>query len=191
MGKLTYIVIHCLDTPPELAITKEHLEVWHMAPKDLFNERVRYLGKNYKSREALPDHEMMGQSIRKLHGRGWDRLGYSELFHRDGEIEILTPYNHDDWVDRNEKTWGVAGYNSVSRHIALEGGWEAKRTDKFFDHFTRKQYDALHDYLKEEIDTHPEILVAGHNDFADRQCPGFRVSSLMDMFLLSEYAYVG
>lgn len=186
--QLTYFIIHCLDTQPKTRVTKEMLEHWHMAPKDLFNGRVKYLGKVYPSREALPDNEIGGVSIRNLTGRGWDRLGYSVMFHRDGEKEIVTPYDDNDNVDTREVTWGCTGYNLASRHIALEGGYKCKATDQFMDHFTKQQYAALHRYLTEELEKHPRVKVGGHNDFATRECPGFKVVDLLKDYKLESHA---
>ena len=192
MGKLQFHIIHCLDTRAGQFIPKRELEMWHMGPKDLKSGRVKYLGKVYKSRFELPDNEINGISIKHLEGRGWDRLGYSVTIHRDGELEIITPYDNDEWVDNDEMTWGCAGHNSVSRHIALEGGYGAKRNDLFYDHFTTDQYDALYGYLRGEIELHPGVMVAGHNDFTnEKACPGFRVFALMEMYRMTDNAYVG
>jgi len=190
MAKLTYFILHCLETPPRIKVQKEDLEHWHMAPKDLKSGKVKYLGKVYNHRDELPDNEIDGRSIKKLNGRGWDRIGYSVMFHREGKHEIVTPYDDDAFVDSDEMTWGVAGINALSRHLALEGGLTAKRTDDFFMHFTDEQFLDLQMYLKTELYKHPGVLVAGHNDFTDKKaCPGFRVYDLMDLYGMKKYAY--
>jgi len=190
MAKQKYIIAHCLETPPNLSINREQLKVWHMGPKDLENNKVKYLGKVYNNRDELPVHEIDGRSINAMHGNGWDRLGYSVLFHRNGKHDIITPYDDDDFIEANEMTWGCAGINAVSRHFGLAGGLGAKRDDDFFDHFTDEQFLAVKDWLKVELAKHPDVLVGGHNDFTNgKDCPGFQVYDLMDLYGMKQYAY--
>jgi len=106
--------------------------------------------------------------------RGWDRLGYSELINLKGELINLTPYNNDDIVDYNEMTWGVKGINGISRHIVYAGG-----LDKFLqpkDTRTEAQLMTMAQYIRNTIEIHPKILIAGHNDFANKACPCFNVA---------------
>lgn len=70
-----------------------------------------------------------GAEIRAWHtnpvskgGRGWKQVGYTDLFHLNGGVERLVNNNEDANVDPWEVTNGVAGYNSVSRHIVYAGG---------------------------------------------------------------------
>lgn len=115
--------------------------------------------------------------------RGWDRLGYSDLIHRDGSIENLTPYDNDHIVQSREMTWGAAGVNSVSRHVCLEGG----RNDKneggvylFEDIYTDAQFTTLIGYVKQFIENQPQAKIAGHSQFSEvKTCPNFNVSGLM------------
>ena len=179
MGKLKYLCVHATDSPPSMEVTREMLEQWHLGPRDLDGGRVRYKGRDYPSRKALPDVLIGGVPIAKLQGRGWDRLGYSVIIHRDGRREILTPYNNDNEITGDEMTWGVAGINSVSRHIVLEGG-KGPLAD-FRYHFTDDQDNELFAYCKLTILHHPEIVIVGHNQFAEKSCPGFFVYDwLMD-----------
>ena len=50
------------------------------------------------------------------------QVGYTDLFHLNGGVERLVNNNEDANVDPWEVTNGVAGYNSVSRHIVYAGG---------------------------------------------------------------------
>lgn len=50
------------------------------------------------------------------------QVGYTDLFHLNGGVERLVDNNEDANVDPWEITNGVAGYNSVSRHIVYAGG---------------------------------------------------------------------
>jgi N-acetylmuramoyl-L-alanine amidase len=176
MNRLQYIVVHCLDTPRGRWITKGDLEMWHKGPRDLLNGKVRFLGRDYTSREDLPMVKINGVWVKKLNGRGWDRLGYADLIHHSGDIENLTSYDKDDFVDSDEITWGAVGINSVSRHVALEGGIHPVQGQKpiFFDFmelYTHRQWHALEDYLKQAVVDHPWVKIIGHSQVAYKSCP--------------------
>jgi hypothetical protein len=183
MKNLTYIVIHCTDTPPDRMVTKEMIESWHKSPRYNQDDTITYLGKTYKLANQLPNDYINGKSIHKMIGRGWDRLGYSDMIHRDGVIENITPYNKDNLVQSNEITWGATGVNSISRHIVLVGGWKGKTrsgTWPFFDIFTEPQFLSLDKYLKQSVIDHPEIKIIGHYQVPDahKTCPNFNVERL-------------
>ena len=173
MGLLKYYVIHCADTPPRREITRGMIEEWHMGPMNMGDGRVKYKGKLYRSRQALPKEFINGNPIAFLKGRGWDRLGYSEMIHLNGNKEILTPFDEDAFVETDEMTWGVAGFNSVSRHIMLAGG--KGKPGKFGDHFTEDQEATLLQCIKRTILHHPDITIVGHNQLAAKACPNFNV----------------
>jgi N-acetylmuramoyl-L-alanine amidase len=191
MGKLTYIVIHCTDTPATMKVTKAMLEEWHKGPRYNPDGTWTYLGRQYANKLLLPNDFINGKSIQKILGRGWDRLGYSDLFHRDGTIENLTPYNKDGNVDPNEMTWGVAGINSISRHIVLEGGWKGSEHSgifPFFDVFTEGQFSALEKYLYKAIEDHPQIKIIGHYMMKNcgKTCPNTDIRKLCVMLRISK-----
>lgn len=106
-------------------------------------------------------------------GRGWDRVGYSDMILRDGSIVNLTPYNEDDNITSDEMTWGAVGYNATGRHVVLVGGKGFK--GRFDDYFTHEQDTALSDYVEDTIIRHPDITIIGHNQVAKKACPGFDV----------------
>lgn len=132
MAKLTYLIIHCTDTPKDREVSKKDIEQWH------------------------------------LKGRGWDRLGYSDMVHLNGALENLTPYDSDDFVDSDEMTWGCAGKNSVARHMVYVGG-------KGGDTRTKEQKRTIENKIKMTIREHPDIIIAGHNQFSSKACPSFDV----------------
>ena len=115
--------------------------------------------------------------------RGWDRLGYSDIIHRDGSIENLTKYDNDHLVQSHEVTWGAAGVNSISRHVCLEGGRteDNKGGVRLFDEiFTDAQFTTLIGYVKQFLKDQPQAKVTGHNIFSDiKTCPNFNVGGLM------------
>ena len=190
MAELKILCIHCADTNPNFKLTKEYLYQWHMGPKDIRNNsgkviKVRYLGKDYVQRVILPLDSLGCRPIAELYGRGWDRLGYSDLIHRDGRIENLTPYNNDDFVDPEEITWGVTGINSKSRHVCLEGGRNEENESKMFSFrevYTDAQFTALTGYVSQFIKDHPGDKIAGHYMFSKKTCTNFLIK---DFFLLA------
>ena len=91
----------------------------------------------------------------------------------DGSVESLTPHNEDEIVDAWELTNGVAGMNSISRHIVYVGGCDMDMNPK--DTRTVEQKAELFHYVKRMVELHPDILIAGHNQFANKACPSFNV----------------
>ena len=131
---------------------------------------------------ATPEgKEVTSDDIRRWHtspkpkGRGWKQVGYADMIHLDGTIENLVPYNNDDKVDSWEITNGAYGINSTSRHVVYVGGVDADDVKKAKDTRTWLQELSMINYVKETIAKHPTILVAGHNQFANKACPSFDV----------------
>ena len=197
MEKLSLLVIHCADTHPNYRVNKEILKQWHMGPCDIYNNgkliEVKYLGNSYIDREHLPNDLIDQRSIRELHGRGWDRLGYSDLLHRDGSIENLTPYNDDDWIDNSEMTWGATGVNSIARHVCLEGGRNSKNESKEFhfqEVYTDAQFTTLTSYVNDFIKHDPTDKIAGHYHFSTKTCPNFMLGEFfLDAGIDLKYIY--
>ena len=190
MAELRLLCIHCADTNPNFRLTKGHLEQWHMGPLDVRDKdgnktgEIKYKGKTYPSRAALPHEYIDMRPIQELHGRGWDRLGYSDLIHHNGTIENITPYNTDDWVDPKEMTWGVGGINSYSRHVCLEGGRDednVSKTFKFAQIYSDAQFTALTSYINQFLTDHPGDKIAGHYMFSTKPCPNFNLGELFEL----------
>ena len=109
----------------------------------------------------------------KLGGRGWDRAGYSDIIELNGSIVNVTPYNEDDEVQLHEITWGAVGINAKARHVCYIGGVDRGMKQK--DTRTSEQEVALVKYVLQTIARHPDIKIAGHNQFAAKACPSFDV----------------
>jgi len=137
--------------------------------------------------DTTPSFKVTKGVLMKWHmiQRGWDRLGYSDLIHRDGKIENLTPYDDDDIVQKHEVTWGAAGINYCSRHVCLEGGRTRNNEGGtfMFEHiFTDAQFISLVSYTKQFLKDNPLARVTGHNMFSDiKTCPNFPVMELMTL----------
>lgn len=130
---------------------------------------------------ATPEGRSVSASeVKKWHtsqppnGRGWKQVGYSKLILLDGRVENMVSYNYDDVVDPWEITNGVAGINSVSRHFCYVGGLD-KDGRKAKDTRTDAQKAALEAVIRIELLHHPDLLIAGHNQFAAKACPSFDV----------------
>lgn len=131
---------------------------------------------------ATPEgREVSAADIRHWHtdpvskgGRGWSQVGYTDLIHLDGKVERLVDNNEDAQVDPWEVTNGVAGYNSVSRHVAYAGGVATDgKTAK--DTRTPAQLKAMADYVRDFHRRFPQIRIVGHNELAAKACPSFDV----------------
>ena len=108
--------------------------------------------------------------IRRWHvqERGWRDIGYHFVIDRDGEIEdgrrVFQPGAH------------TYGHNANSIGICLIGGHGSDANDAPGEHFTAAQLNALRthiDYL--QCHYHGIKKITGHNEYAAKACPGFRV----------------
>lgn len=130
---------------------------------------------------ATPEgRAVSSNTIRRWHtnpkpqGRGWKQVGYSDMIHLDGKIENLVPYDENDIIEPWEITNGASGVNSVSRHVVYVGGTDKNQKPK--DTRTPQQLEQLECYVKNMILLHPNILIAGHNQFnSGKACPSFDV----------------
>ena len=176
---LKYLFIHCLATPEGRDVAPEDILRMHLGPADMPGGSVVYRGRSYASRsalkEALPQERVGGVSIHQLHGRGWDRTGYRLYIRLDGTTHRFVQVNQDAWVQPQEVTWGVGpAYNAVSHHVAYAGGVGTNGQPK--DTRTAAQREALKQIVHYYINTmNPSILVAGHNQVANKACPSFSV----------------
>ena len=121
-------------------------------------------------------------------GRGWKQVGYTDIFRIDGTVERLVNNNEDAIVDPWEITNGVAGYNSVSRHVVYAGGCDKNMKPK--DTRTPAQKAAMAKYVREFHAAHPDVRIIGHRDLSPdlngngiiepcewmKACPSFEVS---------------
>lgn len=177
MSKLQLLIIHCTATPEGRTVLPQQIFQWHLGPCDMPDGTVKYKGKVYENRAALPDEKIYETSIRHLQGRGWRQIGYTDMILLDGTVRNMVANNDDDVVDPLEVTNGVLGYatNSIARNIVYVGGCanDGKLTMK--DTRTTEQQIALEKYVKDFIRKHPQVKVAGHNQFDVKGCPSFDV----------------
>lgn len=133
---------------------------------------------------ATPEgREVTSAEIRHWHcdplskgGRGWKKVGYSDMIHLNGGVENLIPYNEDNNVDPWEISNGAAGYNATSRHVVYVGGTDKNRQPK--DTRTDDQKAALIKYVRDFHRRHPDAEIIGHHQLnPEKACPSFDVPS--------------
>ncbi len=193
--KLQYLIIHATATPEGVAVTPDQIKQWHLAPYALTAEDVakelkkatdplvisilkspgvlRYKRKLYRNANDLPDHYLNGESIKKIRGRGWNQVGYSDMIMLDGTLANLVPYNDDAIVDNWEITNGTTGINAIARHIVYAGGTD--KSGKAKDTRTTLQKEKMELTIRRQIALTPWVKIAGHNQFANKDCPCFNV----------------
>jgi N-acetylmuramoyl-L-alanine amidase len=107
--------------------------------------------------------------IRRWHveQRGWRDIGYHWVIDRDGAVAS----------GRAETDIGahVEEHNRGTIGICLLGGYGASADDPFEKNFTPQQAAALRRLIGEIKARSAIRKVSGHNDYAAKACPGFRV----------------
>jgi len=182
------LFIHCTATPEGMEVDGCNVKKWHNGPRDLQDGRVRFMGKNYASREDLPRVEICGTPIKNLRGRGWSRVGYSVLFKLNGEQVHFEQWDGDKFIDPDEITNGAAGFNSVSRHICYAGGLDSNAKSSK-DTRTEEQLEALRCFVANEVSIHESIKVVGHNQVSAKDCPSFDVPAWLESVGLERYIF--
>ena len=112
--------------------------------------------------------------IRRWHvkNRGWSDIGYHYLIHRDGSVGSGRP------IERGAAA--IKGRNNNIVAVCLIGGRGSEAGDDITEHFTQKQIDSLIAMIGELQNQYPSIKkVTGHNRYAAKACPGFRVDGWM------------
>jgi N-acetylmuramoyl-L-alanine amidase len=95
----------------------------------------------------------------------WRSPGYHVIIEANGNTVILAP---DSQVCN-----GVAGQNANSVHVSYIGGVDAQ--NKPLDNRTAGQRSSLIRVVREWKRKYPAARVRGHNDFAAKACPSFKV----------------
>lgn len=106
------------------------------------------------------------------HSRKWKDIAYHYLIDRDGTVG---KGRKDSVIGAHTK-----GNNSHTLGVALMGGYQAKADDVFEDHFTEAQNRALRKLLGTLIDKYDIEGISGHNEYANKGCPGFNVRKWME-----------
>ena len=107
--------------------------------------------------------------IRRWHvqQRGWRDIGYHWVIDRDGK---LAPGRLETEIGAH-----VEGHNRGTIGICLLGGYSAKADDEFERNFMPAQAAAVRNLITEIKGRTTVLKISGHNDYAQKACPGFRV----------------
>lgn len=134
---------------------------------------------------ATPEgRSFTAETVRNWHikpppaGRGWSRVGYSDLILLDGNRHRFINHNGDQWIDPNEISNGVKGINSISRHVCYIGGL-SKDGKEPKDTLTESQSMTLSSIIAEVLSYAPDVQIAGHNQFDNKACPSFWVPAYL------------
>lgn len=110
------------------------------------------------------------KEIRKVHvdENGWKDIGYHFVIRRDGTVE----------KGRDVSVIGahVLNHNANSIGICLAGGL-SKKDGKTVNcvNYTPEQYKSLYTLLLKLKSEYPHAGLHGHQDYANKFCPGFDV----------------
>lgn len=112
--------------------------------------------------------------------RGFTSIGYHFYIKFDGSIHKGRDLDGDGLV-LEETGAHVAGLNSVSLGICLEGGFDG------IDNFTDKQWSSLKRLLCELVIYYPLAKIKGHRDFPGvaKSCPSFEVKDKLKEFKIN------
>ena len=108
--------------------------------------------------------------IRRWHveDNKWADIGYHFVIDRDGTVVSGRPLGRTGAH--------VAGRNSGTIGICLIGGHGSTANDDPFVNFEPKQLEAAKNLIADLMADHPGITeVSGHNQYANKACPGFNV----------------
>ncbi|ATF00768.1 Negative regulator of beta-lactamase expression [Phaeobacter gallaeciensis] len=120
-----------------------------------------------------PTQDVGVREIRQWHkARGWSDIGYHAVIRRSGVIEYGRPATR---IGAH-----VRGRNTGSLGVCLAGGHGSSAEDRFDDHFTEAQKVMLVGMLHGLKLALPHATIHGHNEFAAKACPGFRVAGWLE-----------
>lgn len=99
---------------------------------------------------------------------GWNAIGYHFVVDRDGT------------VNRGRRVDMVGAFepkcNARAIGVCLIGGYGSNSNDQFEKHYTPEQDEALRKLIRIIQHQHPAAKkITGHNDYANKACPGFKV----------------
>jgi N-acetylmuramoyl-L-alanine amidase len=130
------------------------------------------------------DVHVTADDIRRWHtspppeGRGWKRVGYSNLILLDGTIDTLVPNDYDGHVQPWEITNGAAGFNSRAIHVCYVGGLSSSgipEDTRTLDQIQSLRYVCMRVKMKV-----PWIMIVGHSYLNPlKSCPCFDVDSFV------------
>lgn len=121
--------------------------------------------------EGRPVDDMVAE-IRRWHvdERGWSDIGYHRVVAPDGSIGI----------GRSLYRIGahVMGHNRGTVGVCMVPVKTIEKMGRFEDFYTPAQRKAVKDYIEDLAELAGQhLVVSGHNQYANKLCPGFKVRS--------------
>ena len=114
-------------------------------------------------------------TIRRWHvkDRGWKDIGYHYVIYIDGSVHEGRPIE--------QAGAHTSGHNADSIGITYVGGCDAKMKAK--DTLNEAQETAMVNLIKSLRELYGEMSLHGHNEFAAKACPSFKVKDKFDWLL--------
>lgn len=106
---------------------------------------------------------------------GWGRPGYARIIEESGEVVETWQVDDSDGIQPFEMTYGVGtpAVDLNALNVCMIGGLDKNGVPK--DTRTKEQTASLTKLVKDMISKHPNIKIAGHNQFWNKACPCFFV----------------
>lgn len=161
-------------TAPRPSITPGHPRMYQGSARYLIDEIVTHCSATRPTWMASNTFRDRVAEIRSWHvdDNGWRDIGYHWLIDRDGSV---LPGRAETVIGA-----GVEGHNRGVIHICLLGGHGSAKTDRFDRHFTHAQDAALRRLIADISLRTPITRVSGHNEWANKACPGFNVPAWLN-----------
>ena len=114
-------------------------------------------------------------TIRRWHvkDRGWKDIGYHYVIYLDGSVHEGRPLE--------QAGAHTSGHNSDSIGIVYVGGVD--KNGKAKDTLNEAQETAMVNLIKSLREEHGDMSLHGHNEFAAKACPSFKVNEKFDWLL--------
>ena len=215
MARLKTIYIHCLDTPIDMIVKAKNIYKWHMSPKyDRITDTYTFLGvKEIKPNELNMENQIIidkWKSIIDKHnliartvllselligpGNGWSVVGYRAFIPQNGELKYLWENNEDGFIDSDEITNSVRGFNSKSISYGLTGGYNLNTRERYPEkdklwHYSEVMKPQQQEILAEELRRFITNIgyrpgIKGHYQDSDKTCPNFNVDEFVKDYKL-------
>lgn len=126
---------------------------------------------------ATPGHWHVGKTVEQMRdeidawhrGKGWRMIGYHRVFAPDGSMALGRSI-YDIGAHVRERNRGTIGLCMIPSHTH-------NGIKEFQDYFTPAQRVAVRAYIAEVQALSGGAIrwVTGHNEYANKECPGFHV----------------
>lgn len=118
-------------------------------------------------------------TIRKWHvqGNGWKDIGYHYVIYLDGSVHKGRPME--------QAGAHTSGLNANSIGVVYVGGCDSSGK-KAKDTLNEDQETAMVNLIESLMDEYGPMTLHGHNEFANKACPSFKVGEKFD-WLVKKY----